>query len=295
MMLKLPLSEYLPNEYGNILIPCSSFTFHELAEIYNKTRVDYIVPMPMNGKRMVEYVNHYDVDLEHSLVSIASEDQQPNGLCMVAVRGNRSWITRLGVNPLSRRHKAGESMMRRLIQMSKDKGLAKIQLEVIVGNEPAYHLFQKLGFVTLRQLMILRRPPAPVSHSIQTYHNDVIDDDNQIRQILELRADTPAWTEENVSLLNGGNLKAILLQFDSGETGWIVFQRTPFQLLHFVFSAHPSYEMSIALLQAVHNLYAMQDTKLENIALDCPLYTCGAFDALGYVEAFRRYEMVLNL
>ena len=51
------------------LIPASQFTIEQLAAIYNQTRVDYMVPMPMNAARLAEYIATYDVKLEHSLVA----------------------------------------------------------------------------------------------------------------------------------------------------------------------------------------------------------------------------------
>ena len=43
------------------LIPVSRFTYEQLAAIYNQTRVDYMVPMPMNAARLAEYITTYDV------------------------------------------------------------------------------------------------------------------------------------------------------------------------------------------------------------------------------------------
>ena len=38
------------------LIPASAFSFEELTDAYNHTRVDYMVPMPMNVNKLREYV-----------------------------------------------------------------------------------------------------------------------------------------------------------------------------------------------------------------------------------------------
>ena len=38
------------------LIPASEFSIEQLAAIYNQTRVDYMVPMPMNAARLADYV-----------------------------------------------------------------------------------------------------------------------------------------------------------------------------------------------------------------------------------------------
>ena len=51
------------------IIPASQFTIQELTDLYNKTRVDYVVPMPMNADRLNEYVHDFDVDLRQSCVA----------------------------------------------------------------------------------------------------------------------------------------------------------------------------------------------------------------------------------
>jgi hypothetical protein len=89
------------------LIPASHFTIEELTAIYNQTRVDYMVPMPMNAARLAEYVDIYDVDLEHSLVAVREDELL--GVAMLGVRQDRAWLTRLGVLPHTRRCGVGEA------------------------------------------------------------------------------------------------------------------------------------------------------------------------------------------
>ena len=55
------------------LVPASHFTIEQLTAIYNQTRVDYLVPMPMNAARLSEYIRTYDVDLKHSLVALQDD------------------------------------------------------------------------------------------------------------------------------------------------------------------------------------------------------------------------------
>src|ERR1051326_8900364 len=89
------------------LIPASHFTIEQLTAIYNQTRVDYLVPMPMNAARLLEYIQTYDIDLEHSLVAL--QHDQLLGVAMLGVRNDRAWITRLGVIPTTRRTGVGRS------------------------------------------------------------------------------------------------------------------------------------------------------------------------------------------
>ena len=36
------------------LVPAAQFSIEELTDLYNQTRLDYMVPMPMNPARMAE-------------------------------------------------------------------------------------------------------------------------------------------------------------------------------------------------------------------------------------------------
>ncbi|HFE66247.1 MAG TPA: hypothetical protein ENJ93_03205 [Chloroflexi bacterium] len=56
------------------LVPASKFTYEELTHAYNQTRVDYLVPMPMNVARLKEYARVYDVDLDSSVVVVYWEN-----------------------------------------------------------------------------------------------------------------------------------------------------------------------------------------------------------------------------
>src|SRR5690606_19423524 len=137
----------------------SHYNYAELADIYNRAREDYIVPMPMNARRMEEYVTAYDIDLDASFVAVDTEDGEINGICMLGVRDDTTWITRLGVIPERRRRKSGLFLMEAEIEESKRLGKNYVQLEVIKGNDPAHRLFMKLGFEVTRELLVIRRPP----------------------------------------------------------------------------------------------------------------------------------------
>lgn len=276
-------------------VPTSHYTYDELADVYNEARVDYIVPMPMNGKRMLEYVTHYDIDLDASTVALDPQDHEPNGICMLGLREQRSWITRLGVIPHRRRRHVGQFLMHHLIDISRERECTLCQLEVIKGNDPAYRLFLKLGFEVTRELLVVRRAPGKL-HDADLLADDISVlpmDEPAIPHHLSARAIGAAWTEETASLLNAGNLKGFALTLPDGESGWLIFQRTPFQLMHFVYNPDASPAMMRALVAAVHQHYPLQDTKLENMDANDPIWP--VMQSLGYFEAFRRIEMFLQL
>ena len=55
------------------LVHASEFSIETLTDAYNQTRVDYMVPMPLNADRLREYVSIYDIDMERSVVAMAGE------------------------------------------------------------------------------------------------------------------------------------------------------------------------------------------------------------------------------
>ena len=136
--------------YSFDLIPAGTFSYEELTEAYNHTRVDYIVPMPMNAAKLREYVETYDVDMTASAVAV--DGNEILGLGMLGVREKRAWITRVGVIRSNRRRGTGGGLVEHLIQQAKERGATYILIEVIENNKPAYQLFTQRGFKETRDL-----------------------------------------------------------------------------------------------------------------------------------------------
>ncbi|MBN1873054.1 MAG: GNAT family N-acetyltransferase [Anaerolineae bacterium] len=273
------------------LLSATEFTVAELTDIYNRARVDYIVPMPMSVARMQEYIDKYDVQLARSAVAVA--EGQPLGVAMLGVRPGHVWITRLGVIPVTRRRGAGSSLMKYMIAQARDLNVGYVDLEVIRNNLPAQTLFKKLGFYETRELLIMRRPPGPPDIEVAPYnlqflgHNSAVD-------FLRQRRSIPSWIDELPSLLNTGTLSAIQVELQDGSVGWLVYHSTVFQLSYLVFQTEfgDPREVACVLAHALHTRHPAQDTKTENVPADDP-HLSGMMD-MGYIESFRRIEMHLD-
>lgn len=274
------------------LVPACRFTYEELVAAYNQTRVDYIVPMPMNATRLREYVHTYDVDMAASVVAV--EDEQILGLAMLGVRPERTWITRLGVLPVKRRRGIGQLLMEHLVAYSRRLGVPYVTLDVIKDNDPAYYLFLKLGFYDVRELLVVRRPPGPPAMHVDSYSCEALDGGQAI-ELLHQRCDVPSWLNETASLVNGGDLAALRVELANGDRGWLVYQMTIFQLSRLVMQteAGEPHRVALALLHALHKRHPTLDTKTENLPADSPYWP--AMQEMGYLESFRRIEMHLDL
>ncbi len=271
------------------LIPASHFSIEQLTAIYNQTRVDYMVPMPMNVARLAEYIHTYDVDLEHSFV--AMRDDELRGVAMLGVREDRAWLTRLGVIPHTRRCGIGEALAAGLIEEAERLGLRFDMLEVIKNNVPAHSLFLKLGFYEVGELLILRRapfgshPPDPVVAEAERLDRaDALD-------LVGRDRGTQPWTNQSESLYNAQEVSGLRLMLADGSRGWLVYQRQKFLLTRFIYKTESGdpVQMAYAFLSHLHNQYPRLDTHIENVQVGDPHLP--AFYRMGYVESFRRIEM----
>jgi len=272
------------------LIPASEFSIEELTEAYNQTRVDYLVPMPMNAQRLADYVSRYDVDMQHSVVAMRRDEMLALG--MLGVRPGKSWITRLGVLPVSRRGGVGESIMRYMLAKSDEMGIPLSILEVIKNNAPAHQLFLKCNFREVRELLILRRPPG--SPKVLPRGLDRWMEQDEAMAYLEAHPVPQAWTNHTETYLNTGDMSGLHVETESGS-GWLVFRCQKFMLTHFVMhtEAGDPHQVGLTLLRRLHQKYPMKDTYVENIVDDDPMLP--ALYEAGYIEAFRRIEMHRHL
>lgn len=298
------------------LLPANEFSLEDLTDAYNRTRTDYLIPMPMNPGRLLEYLTLYDVDLHHSCVAVAQEDQTIIGLGMLGLRPNESWITRLGVLPEGRRRGVGSALMDELITYSRKRNANKMWLEVIKGNDPAHSLFLKYQFQPIRELIVARRPPKAMRsvtsvlaarkiHYLQ--HEEVIDlhcsrtermnwlnSVASMRNVRQLATSVHDADYESGPVHEVPHLSGIWVEFQNGTEGWVSYQATTLQLKRIsveVLRGHPT-QVTADLLGIMHRLHGSQDAIVENIPED---ERWPGFIKAGYFEVFRRIEMVLNL
>ena len=271
------------------LLPLSHFNDEQLAAIYNQTRVDYMVPMPMNAARLAEYAKTYDVNQDYSLVA-TSTDGEMLGIIMLGLREDRAWITRLGVIPNTRRNRVGQTLMESLMEQAARLSINFVMLEVIKNNTPAYQLFLKLGFYEIGELLVLRR--SPLTPSVDPIVADAQRLDRTDSLVLVGRdRGTQPWTNQSESLFNAFEVSGLRLTLADGSRGWLVYQRQKFLLTHFAFKTEVGDPATVAyaLLSHLHNQYPRLDTQIENIQINDPHLP--AFFKMGYVESFRRIEM----
>ena len=275
------------------LISAQQFTLQELTDLYNQTRVDYMVPMPMNASRLGEYVHDFDIDLSQSCVARATNGQTL-GLCMLGVRQDEAWITRLGVLPATRRSGVGSALMDCMMENASKRGAKTIQLEVIKNNLPAYNLFSCKDFKETGEYLVMRHAPRPASEPLRG-NVDWLDSDKALRA-LQIYPNHLTWINTVESMRNAQDVEGLRLTLPDGSAGWLVYRNTKFTLRstlsHLIIHTEQGnpVEVGTQLLLNLHTHYAHHDTYAENIHRNDPHLS--AFHALGYFENFSRIEMI---
>ena len=274
------------------IISADRFTIQELTELYNQTRVDYMVPMPMNPDRLNEYVNDFDVDLHQSCVA-RNADGKVLGLSMLGFRYQTAWITRLGVLPSTRRTGAGSALMECMLENAEKLGAKKTDLEVIKNNEPAYKLFLKKGFVETGIYLVMRHAPRPMKEPPQ---GDAIwlDFDKSLEKLASYPMHL-TWINAVESMRNSPNTEGLHVRLPDGSSGWLIYRNTRFTLRstfsHLIMHTEQGdpQKVGIQLLSHLHTQYPHHDTYAENIHENDPHLP--AFQAFGYFTNFSRIEM----
>lgn len=270
------------------LVPANQYTIEELTNAYNETRVDYMVPMPMNPARLASYVKIYDVDMDSSWVAV--DGSEILGLAMLGVRPGRTWLTRLGVLPVRRRKGTGETLTEALMEATRGLGRPLTILEVIKGNVPAHTLFLKVGFRETRELLVMRRPPGmplldPPGKVSWIEKEEALD-------LLCTQPTRPAWTNELESFINAPDVMGLRVALGFGASGWLIFRRERYLLSHFVIHTESgdAQEVGQGLIGHLYNRFPQIDSFIENLPVDDPHFP--VLQRLGFMEVFRRIEMV---
>lgn len=143
--------------------PATRWTHAELAGIFTRGYEGYFTPVVLDEAAFRSMVEAYDDDLDASRVAVVGG--APVGICKVALRGDQGWIAGIGVAPPHRGAGVGKALMLAAIDEARSRGVRALWLEVLVQNELAIRLYEKLGFERVRGLEVwtLARPaPAHV-------------------------------------------------------------------------------------------------------------------------------------
>jgi GNAT superfamily N-acetyltransferase len=244
------------------------------AELFNAAYEGYLVPFHVDETLLAFMDDAFDLDLDAS--RIAFRDGEPVGLGNLGVRGEDAWIGGVGVVPAARRSGVGEALMQALHEEARKRGVRRVWLEVIVENAGAFALYEKLGYLTVRDVEVWSLPP---SFSEPSAAQDVSAKAAHAR-IRELRTEREPWQRADGTLAHYSDAQGFVT-----DAGAVVYRQPGenVQLVQVAGEAEP-------LLRALRTLGPVS---VLNLPEGDP--AANVLRELGASTVVRQHEMLLDL
>ena len=277
------------------LVSASRVSFGQRVAIMNAAYADYYVPMRVTPEQIAQLDRCHDVDVSRSVVARARWESV--GMGMLALRGQRAWISGVGVMPAWRRRGVAQAMMRYLIEKAREAGVDRVSLEVIDQNQPAQNLYIDLGFCIQRELLTWRRSATAEPLPIPLERLTPVAPEVLLGYADGWRDQAPCWQRETGTLRKmADQLKGYRLDWRDEPTAYCVLNDREDTVTLVDIGLNPDAGLLMPgrlLLQALAALYVDRPVSIINVPADDSLNRILA--ALGFLVTVRQLEMVLDL
>ena len=261
---------------------------------------DYPHPFEFDSVRFRNHINLNAVDLDRSVGCFAGDE-----MIGFTLNGFGEWDGKrtvydagTGVVPKMRRRGVSEAMFRLMLPEFKKQGAEQLLLEVIVGNDPAVKLYEKIGYKVRRDLLLLEAPPGV---NIMSRLNP----DIEVRQIraadltgLTARWDgRPSWQNSVDAVKRSEPLKTILGAFLAGQfLGYIVFSSGLGRIAQlYVDRDYRTQGVGTRLLAAMR-ADMKRESPMQVLNIDKSLSeSIRFFEKIGFRQVLAQHEMTMAL
>ncbi len=283
------------------LTPAASLTAKRLSQLLNQAYADYFVPVRLDPFQFKLMCDDMDVDLERSVVAIQggipsrAPGEIPVGLALLSCRGIQGWISGVGVHPIWRRRGIARQMIRWIQSVAQQDGLDRLRLEVLEQNGAAILLYEGLGFVKIRDLLVLTFEPGWAALKQPAHDVSAEPPSRLLRAHQRFHEVDPSWQRDLSSLTHrAGRLLGMSLREGPDLAGYLLYQpqSDAYAILDLaVDPAHPRrLQVAELLLSALHSTRPDFGGHTVNVPADDPLLP--AYMAVGYRVWQRQHEMV---
>ncbi len=102
-----------------------------------------------------DFVLRNDVDLSRAIFSF--DDEKPVGTIVFAQRGERAWLSLMGILPEYRRRGIGRTLFGAAVDAARTSGATQIEFEVVQRNIAVQEMYKGFGFRTDGELYVWAR------------------------------------------------------------------------------------------------------------------------------------------
>jgi GNAT superfamily N-acetyltransferase len=273
------------------LLPADHVDVGLRADLINAAYADYYVPMYLTTDSMRSVDDLYDVDLARSVV--AYDRSEPVGLALLSRRGDRGWVSGVGVLPAWRRRGIGQLLMETLLKGAREAGVGQVTLEVIAQNRAARALYAALGFVERRELLCWRRAADADALPIPEERLAEASLDELLAHFADWHDQPPCWQGEAATLGKmADRVRGYRLELDGAAAAYCLISERGEALMLMDVGINPQFGAVTAgrtLLQALVGLHRGRALALNNVPVDSDLNR--ALAALHFLVGVRQLEM----
>ena len=280
---------------GRVTIePADGLEDGPLAELFTLVYTGYAVPMHVDPPTLRFMRVAADVDLVASRVVRDGADRV--AIALLGRRGDSGYIAGMGVAPTHRGRGLGEAVMRAVLDSARERGVKRVQLEVLVQNAPAIRLYERLGCRHGRALEVWSFPaPEPAAGGL-TLAPVPLDEAHAF--IREHRASAEPWQRADGTLAalraDGAAFEAARAERGGRTVGAMIFRvagrASVVQLA--TLQGEPE-AVTRALLGALGRDDAPQGARWLNLPVDHP--AAEVVRSLGPALEAKQHEMALPL
>jgi ribosomal protein S18 acetylase RimI-like enzyme len=127
------------------------------------------------ARSYADLVRRHDIDLSRAISTF--EDGTLVGTIVFAQRGERAWLSLMGVRPELRRQGHGKRLFGAAVDAVRAAGARSIEFEVVQKNVHAIAMYRSFGFPIVDELLVWARKPVPSASddlTFRTYREDAI-------------------------------------------------------------------------------------------------------------------------
>lgn len=299
-------SERMANQSELKIVPGDEAGIQRICEGFNRGFSDYKYGSSFDVAGMERFFDRSGIEIEDCAALLARVDKQWQGVgtALLTIEGEDSWCGGLAVAPEYRRRRGAEGLMRAIQHRACQRGARRLWLEVLAENEAARALYQRLGYLETRELLMWERSarqgnlPVPYERLQEAVPAHVISDLHHWHDL------PPAWQRRASYLRRAHSLMdaRTIPAKDGLPVAYVLYHhnlrgRNGREVVHlFDIAVDPRADVTDAgrpLLQALQLTYMNADLLLVNEPADSKLNRILA--ALGFYVVDRQYEMVLSL
>ena len=139
-----------------------------VCEAFNRGFSDYKYGVQFDETQMERFLERSGVLRENSAVMLARGEHgwHGAGLALMGLDEHcHAWCSGLAVVPELRNRGHARTLIEMIQQKASERGAVSMQLEVLVHNAPALHLYRRLGYTARRDLLFWRATPETLAPS----------------------------------------------------------------------------------------------------------------------------------